>query len=102
MVILMRRSFIFRFDSRRIPKTDSGVELSCSERTLGLAGRFGVFRAWSVVRRLVAVPVQAPVSSRRAVSALTRGLAVSAVATSSCERPRAGEAEVVPGWRAGQ
>src|SRR6266567_4909850 len=82
-----------------MPKTDSGVELSCSERTLGLAGRFGVLRFWSAVKRLVAVPVQSPVSSRSAVRAWTNGLRVRAVATSSCERPRAGAAEVVQCWR---
>src|SRR5258708_1145468 len=99
MVILMRRSFMVLSDWRWIPKTDSGVEFSCSERTLGLAGRFGVLRAWRVVMRLVAVPVQSPVSSRRAVRALTNGLRVRAVATSSGERPRAGAAEVVQCWR---
>src|ERR1039457_2515988 len=96
---LMRRSSFMRWVLRWMPKTESGVELSCSERTLGLAGRLGVLRAWSVLKRLVAVPVQSPVSPRRPVSALTRGLAERAAATSACDRPRAGAAEVAQCWR---
>src|SRR5713101_3691969 len=97
MVNLMRRSFMSRSDSRWIPKTVNGVAWSCSERTLGFAGRFGVLRFSRVVNRLVAV--QEPRSSRRAVRAFTRGFRVRAVATSSCVMPRAGAAVVVQCWR---
>src|SRR5258708_4361374 len=44
MVSLMRLSFMSRSDCRWIPKTVNGTAWSCSERTLGFAGRFGVLR----------------------------------------------------------